>query len=322
MKPRIPFCLVLALVCVWLPSRVRGAELRTVLREEASGLRIEYWSGDQSVGRSPDDAPAGIQLRQPGEEWMAVRFRTREERDGAIELGPTEVGGLTLRWRIARKTPSLVERTLEVHAGAARQFAVGFPFETAVAGEFASFTGPVSTRTLFDTVRGSANTETFPVVMLRTEGRVVGLAGDSPGLWENRCQLLLDPAVHRLAVLAGDGRDPYPLVIKPPEDARDTYQYELDPDSSTHRQQASLLPPVSAGGEPPDTNYDESKVPPYTLPDPLVCFDGRTVADAAMWRATRRTEILDAFARDGLRPDPGDQHPPALRSPRAGGGGL
>ena len=168
MKTRIPFCLVLALVCVWLPSRVRGVELRTVLREEASGLRIEYWSGDQSVGRSPDDAPAGVQLRQPGEEWMAVRFRTREERDGVIELGPTEVGGLTLRWRIARKTPSLVERTLEVHAGAARQFAVGFPFETAVAGEFASFTGPVSTRTLFDTVRGSANTETFPVVMLRT----------------------------------------------------------------------------------------------------------------------------------------------------------
>jgi len=44
--------------------------------------------------------------------------------------------------------------------------------------------------------------------MLRTEGRVVGLAADSPGLWENRCQLLLDPAVRRLAVMAGDGRDP------------------------------------------------------------------------------------------------------------------
>jgi len=135
-------------------------------------------------------------------------------------------------------------------------------------------------------------------VELRTEGRVVGLAGDSPGRWENRCHLLLDPAVRRLAVLAGDGRDPYPLVIRPPEDARDTYQYQLDAGSSTHRQQASLLPPVSAGGEPPDTNYDESKVPPYTLPDPLVCFDGRPVADAARWRATRRTEILEAFARE------------------------
>jgi hypothetical protein len=51
---------------------------------------------------------------------------------------------------------------------------------------------------------------------------------DSPGLWENRCQVLLDPGERRLAVLAGDGRASYPLVIKPPEDARDTYQYQMD----------------------------------------------------------------------------------------------
>ena len=40
--------------------------------------------------------------------------------------------------------------------------------------------------------------------------------------------LLLDPAARRLAILTGDGRDPYPLVIRPPEDARDTYQYQMD----------------------------------------------------------------------------------------------
>ncbi|HOW67917.1 MAG TPA: acetylxylan esterase [Candidatus Paceibacterota bacterium] len=48
--------------------------------------------------------------------------------------------------------------------------------------------------------------------------------------------------------------------------------------------------------EPPDTNYDESKVPPYVLPDPLVCLDGRKVTDADLWRKTRRPEILRAFA--------------------------
>lgn len=54
---------------------------------------------------------------------------------------------------------------------------------------------------------------------------------------------------------------------------------------------------ASLAQEPPDTNYDESKVPEYVLPDPLVCFDGRAVSDAAMWRQTRRPEILEAFAR-------------------------
>ena len=57
----------------------------------------------------------------------------------------------------------------------------------------------------------------------------------------------------------------------------------------------SSLAAVS-GGEPDDTNYDESKVPAYTLPDPLVCFDGRPVTDPKVWRETRRPEILASFA--------------------------
>jgi hypothetical protein len=57
------------------------------------------------------------------------------------------------------------------------------------------------------------------------------------------------------------------------------------------------FPSASRGQEPPDTNYDESKVPKYELPDPLVCFDGRKVTDAATWREIRRPEILRAFAQ-------------------------
>jgi hypothetical protein len=54
--------------------------------------------------------------------------------------------------------------------------------------------------------------------------------------------------------------------------------------------------PALRAQEPPDTNYDESKVPPYTLPDPLICFDGRRVTNVTLWRETRRPEILRAFA--------------------------
>jgi hypothetical protein len=44
------------------------------------------------------------------------------------------------------------------------------------------------------------------------------------------------------------------------------------------------------------SNYDEAKVRPYTLPDPLVTFDGRRVTTPAAWRTDRRPEIL-AFYR-------------------------
>ena len=44
-------------------------------------------------------------------------------------------------------------------------------------------------------------------------------------------------------------------------------------------------------------NYDESKVPPYTLEDPLTFVDGRKVQTKSDWRR-RRDEILDVFARE------------------------
>ena len=60
-------------------------------------------------------------------------------------------------------------------------------------------------------------------------------------------------------------------------------------------------------------NYDETKIPAYTLPDPLVTDAGKPVTDAKMWWEQRRPELLSlfenemygrtpgfAFARDGL----------------------
>jgi hypothetical protein len=46
------------------------------------------------------------------------------------------------------------------------------------------------------------------------------------------------------------------------------------------------------------SNYDEAKVPAYTLPDPLVMTNGARVADAAAWRTRRRPEILNAYATE------------------------
>ena len=56
-----------------------------------------------------------------------------------------------------------------------------------------------------------------------------------------------------------------------------------------------LLWPVSADAQPAGFQYEESKVPSYELPDPLVFADGRPVPDAAAWRVRRRPEIVRLF---------------------------
>ncbi|HEX2453670.1 MAG TPA: hypothetical protein VHI99_08205 [Vicinamibacterales bacterium] len=43
------------------------------------------------------------------------------------------------------------------------------------------------------------------------------------------------------------------------------------------------------------SNYDEAKVPPYTLPDPLVFADGRRVASARSWLRDRRQELIRLY---------------------------
>lgn len=44
-----------------------------------------------------------------------------------------------------------------------------------------------------------------------------------------------------------------------------------------------------------EVNYDEAKVPAYTLPDPLIGSDGHSLATAADWNDVRRPEILELF---------------------------
>lgn len=59
---------------------------------------------------------------------------------------------------------------------------------------------------------------------------------------------------------------------------------------------AGVMAVVALAQEPPDTNYDETKVGSYELPDPLRFDDGRTVTSPEMWQAMRRPELLEAFA--------------------------
>lgn len=61
----------------------------------------------------------------------------------------------------------------------------------------------------------------------------------------------------------------------------------------------SLRPGPSGNPQAPDAaNTDESAVPPYTLPDPLVLTNGERVTTARQWWSARRPEIVEDFDRE------------------------
>jgi hypothetical protein len=77
-----------------------------------------------------------------------------------------------------------------------------------------------------------------------------------------------------------------------------------------NRRLISIMLPICLGAtdartQPKEANYDESKVPAYTLPDPLVMADGREVTTAKMWRRKRRPEILNLFEEHVYGRSPG-----------------
>ena len=68
---------------------------------------------------------------------------------------------------------------------------------------------------------------------------------------------------------------------------------------------AGMLAGPPAAAQAAEANYDEAKVPQYTLPDPLVLANGDKVTDAETWRTKRRPEILQLFRTHMFGRSPG-----------------
>ncbi len=64
-----------------------------------------------------------------------------------------------------------------------------------------------------------------------------------------------------------------------------------------------------ADAQPADANYDESKVPNYTLPDPLQALDGTPIKTPGDWERIRRPEILRLFESEVYGKTPTQQLP-------------
>jgi hypothetical protein len=68
---------------------------------------------------------------------------------------------------------------------------------------------------------------------------------------------------------------------------------------------AGLLVIGTAAAQRRDVNYDEAKIPAYTLPDPLVFDDGTKVSDARAWTIKRRPQLLRLFESEMYGRAPG-----------------
>lgn len=60
----------------------------------------------------------------------------------------------------------------------------------------------------------------------------------------------------------------------------------------------------------PGYNYDEDKIPPYTMLDPLKLSDGATVSSPAVWWQVRRPQILRLFEENVYGRTPVNAHVP------------
>src|ERR1043165_3005496 len=74
---------------------------------------------------------------------------------------------------------------------------------------------------------------------------------------------------------------------------------------------SSALMMFAAPAEVPPANYDETKIPPYTLPDPLVLSSGAKVTDAKIWQKKRRAEVLELFRSQVYGRSP--KRPPGMK---------
>jgi hypothetical protein len=63
---------------------------------------------------------------------------------------------------------------------------------------------------------------------------------------------------------------------------------------------------LAASMQPPKPNYDESRVPAYDLPDPLIASDGHRISTSKEWLDKRRPELIGLFEENVYGRSPGD----------------
>ncbi|MCA9098689.1 MAG: hypothetical protein KDA36_09890, partial [Planctomycetaceae bacterium] len=211
------------------PAAASLVDLRPVAVD--GSRRIEFVFGNETIGTTSDDAPLGILVRTPLSLPIGLIPDSLKREGNTWKYSPVRLGPLAFTVSLIQISPSLIERRVEVHADEPAQFSLDFNFSPKIDGDYSSFSRVESEKVIYDTLGGGPEYpevpgQTFPVAMLQNGRQVFGLIADSPGRWENRCQILIDPSRKLLSVNTGDGSPSHDLKIK--YDARDKYECQFD----------------------------------------------------------------------------------------------
>jgi len=188
-------------------------------------------SGGVPVFR-PVEAGAMLRLVQPSGS-TAVVYAQREERDGVITFSGGKAPGLELAETWRRLTPDLWQRTLTVTATADGRYYADFAWRTPDDADYYSFLGKEPENKTYSpscTGPGFGDNawQTFPMLGYVSGGVFYGMAGDTPGLWENRSFLRFDRDNRVLAIATGDGSARRTIAIPRDVDATSVYRTAFD----------------------------------------------------------------------------------------------
>jgi len=206
--------------------------LSVVVEPAAEGARVSYGCGDAPIAVSAEGNPAGLEVQLKGKPWQGLRFATVKQVDKGWMLGPATVNSLAITLTLKQIAPNLIERSIHVEAAEPTPFRLRWSAAPSHPdGTYCSWMSDLGGPTVLDTMGGvpeyrDVHGETFPVAMWWNGELVLGVLADSPGKWENRCVVDVNPVANRISVATGDGSDLHDLKIV--HDAGGGYSCKFD----------------------------------------------------------------------------------------------
>ena len=212
-------------------AAARAGTLRFVEHRSPAGVSARILDGERPVFEGIT-GNAGLLLIQPAGRSV-VSYPESKWQEGRLSLTGANTNGLAVSEVFRTVTSDLIERTVTVTAKTDQRYYLDLGWSVAVEGGFYSFIGKEEaektyTPTCAGPEFGGGSYQTFPFLGCRTGGKLYGIVGDSPGLWENRCFFGFDIEKRVLSLANGDGTARRVITIPRELDATTVYRAAFD----------------------------------------------------------------------------------------------